>query len=258
MLYCGVEPAALFESRDGGETWSLGARALGPSAPRALDSRAAAGSACTRSCPTPPTAADVHRDLDRRRLSHRRRRRAAGGPRNKGVRADFLPDKHPEFGQCVHKIVRHPRARTALPAEPLGPLPQRRRRRLVADIAQRACPRTSASRWRSTRTTPRPSTSCRSSRTSSAARRRASCASTAPANAAARGSRSTRGLPQQDAFDTVLRDAMAADALRPGRHLLRHARRQLYGSRDEGKRGSEIADGCPRSCASRRRSIGAA
>ncbi|HZG43114.1 MAG TPA: hypothetical protein VEY93_09140, partial [Longimicrobium sp.] len=28
--------------------------------------------------------------------------------RNHGVRAEFLPDKHPEFGQCVHKVVNHP------------------------------------------------------------------------------------------------------------------------------------------------------
>ncbi|MGH9782780.1 MAG: WD40/YVTN/BNR-like repeat-containing protein, partial [Terriglobia bacterium] len=28
--------------------------------------------------------------------------------RNKGIRADFLPEKYPEFGQCVHKVVRHP------------------------------------------------------------------------------------------------------------------------------------------------------
>src|SRR5437764_1481300 len=26
-------------------------------------------------------------------------------PSNQGVRADFLPDKYPEFGQCVHKVV---------------------------------------------------------------------------------------------------------------------------------------------------------
>ncbi|MGI9076714.1 MAG: WD40/YVTN/BNR-like repeat-containing protein [Gemmatimonadaceae bacterium] len=26
---------------------------------------------------------------------------------NKGVRAEFMPDKHPEFGQCVHKVVNH-------------------------------------------------------------------------------------------------------------------------------------------------------
>jgi hypothetical protein len=29
-------------------------------------------------------------------------------PRNKNVRADFLPNKTPEFGQCVHKVVMHP------------------------------------------------------------------------------------------------------------------------------------------------------
>src|SRR5437016_2958239 len=28
-------------------------------------------------------------------------------PRNNGVRVDFMPDKYPEFGQCVHKVVRH-------------------------------------------------------------------------------------------------------------------------------------------------------
>ena len=28
--------------------------------------------------------------------------------RNVGVRAEFMPDKYPEFGQCVHKVVHHP------------------------------------------------------------------------------------------------------------------------------------------------------
>ena len=26
-------------------------------------------------------------------------------PRNRGTRADFLPDRHPGFGQCVHKLL---------------------------------------------------------------------------------------------------------------------------------------------------------
>jgi hypothetical protein len=26
-------------------------------------------------------------------------------PRNRGTRADFLPDKHPDLGQCVHKLL---------------------------------------------------------------------------------------------------------------------------------------------------------
>jgi photosystem II stability/assembly factor-like uncharacterized protein len=29
-------------------------------------------------------------------------------PRNDGVRAVFLPNQYPEFGQCVHKVVNHP------------------------------------------------------------------------------------------------------------------------------------------------------
>jgi hypothetical protein len=29
-------------------------------------------------------------------------------PRNNGVRAVFMPNKYPEFGQCVHKVVNHP------------------------------------------------------------------------------------------------------------------------------------------------------
>lgn len=29
-------------------------------------------------------------------------------PKNKNVRADFLPEKYPEFGQCVHKLVMDP------------------------------------------------------------------------------------------------------------------------------------------------------
>lgn len=33
---------------------------------------------------------------------------ASWAPRNNGVRAEFLPDKHPEYGQCVHKVVHHP------------------------------------------------------------------------------------------------------------------------------------------------------
>ncbi len=27
---------------------------------------------------------------------------------NQGVRADFLPDRFPDFGQCPHKVLTHP------------------------------------------------------------------------------------------------------------------------------------------------------
>ena len=62
--------------------------------------------------PPAPDRPDLghRRDLDRRRLPHHRRRRARGAPRNQGIRAEFLPEgqQYPEFGQCVHKVTRHP------------------------------------------------------------------------------------------------------------------------------------------------------
>ena len=106
-IFLGVEPACLFETRDGGESfepvegflrhehrpkWTPGA-----------------GGLCMHTILPDPEDADrmlvafstggVYRTDD-------------GGtswqPRNRGVRAEFLPDKHPEFGQCVHKVVHHP------------------------------------------------------------------------------------------------------------------------------------------------------
>ena len=47
------------------------------------------------------SAAGVYRTLDGGRT---------WAARNVGVRAEFLPDKYPEFGQCVHKVVQHPSA----------------------------------------------------------------------------------------------------------------------------------------------------
>jgi len=39
---------------------------------------------------------------------------ATWAPFNGGVRADFLPEKRPEVGQCVHKLLAHPRNPEAL------------------------------------------------------------------------------------------------------------------------------------------------
>jgi photosystem II stability/assembly factor-like uncharacterized protein len=54
-----------------------------------------------------------------------------------------------------------------------------------------------------------------------------------------------RGLPQKRAYETVLRDAMAADTLDP--HGLYFGTRSghLYGSADEGKNWSRIMEGLP-------------
>ena len=106
-LYAGVEPAGLFRSEDGGQTWDhvAGLRDH-PSQP---EWQPGAGGLCLHSIALHPT--------DRQRMwvgisAVGTFETADGGAtwatRNKGVRADFVPGPPPEFGQCVHKLRRHP------------------------------------------------------------------------------------------------------------------------------------------------------
>jgi len=106
-LYCGAEPAALFVSGDAGQTWSL---EPGLSEhPHRARWQPGGGGLCLHTIV--PDAADPQR-LFVAISSGGVYRSDDGGatwrPRNAGIRADFLPDKHPEFGQCVHKIAQHP------------------------------------------------------------------------------------------------------------------------------------------------------
>ncbi len=107
-LYCGVEPAALFKSTDAGETWSL-VRGLFDH-PHRPQWQPGGGGLCLHTILLDPTndqrmfiaisTGGVYRTDD-------------GGktwqPRNQGVRAQFMPpdQQYPEWGQCVHKIVSH-------------------------------------------------------------------------------------------------------------------------------------------------------
>lgn len=108
-LYCGVEPAALFKSTDAGESWSL-VQGLYDHPHRAQWMPGGGGLCLHTILPDPSnpkrlfvaiSTGGVYRTDD-------------GGenwqPRNNGVRAEFLPpdQRFPEWGQCVHKIVSHP------------------------------------------------------------------------------------------------------------------------------------------------------
>ena len=64
--------------------------------------------------------------------------------------------------------------------------------------------------------------------------------------------RADDGLPQDNAYLAVLREAMAVDSLDPVGVYFGTSTGQLYGSRDEGGRGRSIADDLPRSGRSRR------
>lgn len=103
-MYCGVEPAALFVSKDAGETWKLTEGLWNhPQRPKWMPG---GGGLCLHTILLDPE--------DRKRI--RIAVSTAGmyvteddgkswRPSNKGVRAEFLPNKYPEFGQCVHKVV---------------------------------------------------------------------------------------------------------------------------------------------------------
>lgn len=106
-VYCGVEPAALFESRDAGESWSPVDGLLNHE--HRPQWQPGGGGLCLHTIVLDPA--------DRERMGIAIStggfyRTEDGGrswrARNAGVRAEFLPDKHPEFGQCVHKVVNHP------------------------------------------------------------------------------------------------------------------------------------------------------
>lgn len=104
-LYAGVAPAALFESHDQGETWKLNS-GLWKHPHRKLWTPGFGG-LCLHTIVVDKndikiaiSTGGVYQSSD-------------GGENwrvtNKGVTAYFLPDKYPEFGQCVHKIARHPK-----------------------------------------------------------------------------------------------------------------------------------------------------
>ncbi len=106
VVYAGVEPAALFRSDDGGESFQLNEGLWGHE--HRSQWQPGGGGLCLHTVLPDPagaprlgvaiSAAGFYRTLDGQ----------AWAPANIGIRTPFLPDPTPEFGQCVHKVDRHP------------------------------------------------------------------------------------------------------------------------------------------------------
>jgi photosystem II stability/assembly factor-like uncharacterized protein len=246
-LYAGVQPAGLFVSDDGGETWShvAGLREH----PSRADWQPGAGGLILHSIvlhPTDPdqmwvaiSAAGVFYTAD-------------GGKtweaRNKGTRCDFLPEeqRYPEHGQCVHCVVmaagRPNRLyqqnhcgmyrsddggrswqsiEEGLPstfgfpaaAHPRDPdtawlIP------LNGDIAGRFVPDGKMAVWRTR-------------------------------DGGSSWSDLRRGLPQENAFLNVLRQAMATDSLQPAGVYFGTGSGLVYGSADEGETWTCLSEHLP-------------
>jgi hypothetical protein len=105
LVWAGVEPAALFRSDDGGEHFEL-VRGLWDHEHRPRWQPGGGGLCLHTIVPhaTDPermliavSAAGVYRTADGG---------ATWQASNRGIKPDFLPDPEPEFGQCVHKVDR--------------------------------------------------------------------------------------------------------------------------------------------------------
>jgi photosystem II stability/assembly factor-like uncharacterized protein len=243
-MYCGAEPAALFESRNSGETWSL-VRGLfdHPHRPRWMPGNGGLALHTILQDPVDPqrmyvaiSAGGVYRTDDGGRTW-----RAC----NRGVRVVFQPEKFPEFGQCVHKIVLHPARPERLflqnhwglyrsddGAESwqdiAGGVPSDFGFAMVMHPRDADCVYivpVESDEFRCT-----PDGRLRVYRTR---------------NAGASWEPLARGLPQTGAYETVLRDAMAADTLDPLGVYFGTRSGQVYGSSDEGKTWRRILAGLP-------------
>jgi len=244
QLYCGVEPAALFESHDAGESWSL-VRGLfdHPHRPRWMPGQ---GGLCLHTILLHPTdsgrmhagisAGGVYRTDDGGRTWQ---------ARNRGIRVTFMPERFPEFGQCVHKIVRHPDRPDRLFLQNhwglyrsddgadtwndiAHGLPSDFGFAMASDPHDPDCIYIVPMESDEFRCTPE---GClRVYRTQ---------------NAGASWEPLTRGLPQQGAYETVLRDGMVTDALDPLGIYFGTRSGKLYASRDAGKTWKELISGLP-------------
>lgn len=106
-VYAGVEPAALFKSGDDGDSWE-GIEGLNDHPTRRKWAPSAGGlclhtvlldSHDTKRIVVAISAAGAFLSEDRGK---------SWRPWNEGSRADFLPNKFPVVGQCVHKMTFHP------------------------------------------------------------------------------------------------------------------------------------------------------
>jgi hypothetical protein len=102
-LYAGVEEAGLFRSADGGASWQhvdgLTSHATRP------QWQPGAGGLCLHSIvPHPSDPRHLWVGISAVGAFETTDGGATWETRNRGVRAEFMPDRYPEFGQCVHKL----------------------------------------------------------------------------------------------------------------------------------------------------------
>jgi len=247
-LWCGVEPASLFRSSDGGDSWEMVPGISNHAHARMW--QPGNGGLCLHT---------ILRDGDRVHLGI-----STGGhylsedggtsftASNQGVGAGFVPDPFPEFGQCVHKIARPKDAPGRLYMQNHGGWPERpgigvlrsddhgRTWRSISkglpsdfgfpivvhphgadtiyvmplEAMTRTCPGGAPAVWRSE-------------------------------DGGGSWRRLARGLPKKESFFTVLRDAMDIDELKSPALYFGTTTGQLWIGRDGGEEWNCLFDSLP-------------
>lgn len=244
-VYAGVEPAGLFRSDDRGESWEhvAGLRDH-PSRPEWVP-----GNGGLILHTIVPHAADPRRlwvGISAVGTFETRDGGATWEPRNRGVRADFMPGPPPELGQCVHKLapvagepeglyqqnhcgVYRSADGGATWTEITAGLPSDFGFPIVAD------PRDAATAWVIPHTHPEQGRYMPD----------AAAAVWRTRDRGATWERLGAGLPQEHAYLGVLRDAMAVDRLDPVGVTFGTSNGELWTSADEGATWRQVAAHLP-------------
>jgi photosystem II stability/assembly factor-like uncharacterized protein len=244
-IYAGVEPAGLFRSDDGGANWShVGGLREHPSQPGWQPG--AGGLICHTIVPHPSDAEKMWVAISAVGTFATEDRGATWEARNRGVVNCNAPDPHPETGQCVHKLVMaagqpdrfYQQNHCGVYRSTDG---GRQWQDISAGLVSEfgfvfgAHPRDPATGWVIPLSHPEegryaPGGSLGVWRTT---------------DSGDRWQRHGEGLPQENAFVGVYREAMAVDRLDPVGVFFGTSTGQLYGSVDEGETWSVVTENLP-------------
>jgi photosystem II stability/assembly factor-like uncharacterized protein len=106
-LYAGIEPAGLFVSHDRGRSWQ-GVASLNDHPTNGTWQPAGGGLALGSIQVDPHDSQRLYCSLSAGGVYRSDDGGASWRTCNRGTRAEFLPDRYPDAGQCVHRLIAHP------------------------------------------------------------------------------------------------------------------------------------------------------